>query len=70
MSSAGSAATAATVCGGGGRRVGFIGLGPRSLWDGIYRWSADGPSGETISHGEAKSLSDARRQVEEALTSA
>lgn len=52
------------------RRVGFIGLGPRGVWDGIYRWSAEGPSGDMIDQGEAKTLNGARRQVERALASA
>jgi|GEM_PF-6343673 len=47
-----------------GSRVAVIGLGPKHLWDGVYRWSLDAP---TVLKGEAKSLIEAKRAVEYAL---
>lgn len=47
-------------------RVASIGLGPMHLWDGIYRWSLDEPG---VAKGEAATLAEAKRAVEDALLS-
>lgn len=41
-------------------RLGAVGIGPRGLWDGIYRWSVD----RTGEYGESKSLRKAKIEVE------
>ncbi len=46
-----------------GQRVGAVGIGPRNLWDGIYRWYLDGSRLE----GEAATLRAAKRAVERAV---
>lgn len=47
----------------GKERLGTVQLGERRLWDGIYRWQA-GSRG-----GEAKTLGEAKRAVEETVLS-
>jgi len=42
-------------------RLGTVDLGPRGLWDGMYRWSVD----VTNESGEARTLRTAKRQVEQ-----
>jgi len=44
----------------GRERLGFIELGPQKQWDGVYRWRAGNHS------GEATSLEEAKRAVEQA----
>jgi hypothetical protein len=41
----------------------MVQLGERGLWDGIYRWQAGSRA------GEAKTLGEARRAVEETVLS-
>ncbi len=48
-------------------RLGRVSIGPRRLWDGIYRWELDG---FPATSGEAETLRKAKRQVEEALLAA
>ncbi len=45
----------------GDERLGTVKLGPKSDWDGIYRWQAGTHS------GEAASLQEAKRAVESAV---
>jgi hypothetical protein len=47
-----------------GRRVACVGLGPKGLWDGVYRWRLDPP---LIASGEANTLAEAKRATELAL---
>lgn len=44
-------------------RLGTVQLGERSQWDGVYRWQAGSRT------GEAKTLSEAKRAVEETVLS-
>jgi hypothetical protein len=44
----------------GKERLGFVRLGPKKEWDGIYRWEAGNHA------GEAATLDDAKRAVEQA----
>jgi hypothetical protein len=48
-----------------GKRLGAVGIGPRNLWDGVYRWWVDGCKTE----GEAATLRAAKRAVERAVAS-
>jgi len=45
----------------GRERVGLVKLGPKGEWDGVYRWQAGNHA------GEATSLQDAKRAVENAV---
>jgi hypothetical protein len=47
----------------GKERVGTVQLGERAEWDGIYRWQAGTRA------GEAKTLAEAKRAVEEQVLS-
>ena len=47
----------------GKERIGTVQLGERSEWDGIYRWQAGTRA------GEAKTLAEAKRAVEEQVLS-
>jgi hypothetical protein len=47
----------------GKERLGTVQLGERSQWDGIYRWQAGSRA------GEAKTLAEAKRAVEETVLS-
>lgn len=47
----------------GKERLGTVRLGERGLWDGIYRWQAGSRA------GEAKTLGEAKRAVEETVLS-
>jgi hypothetical protein len=47
----------------GKERLGTVQLGERSQWDGIYRWQAGSRA------GEAKTLGEAKRAVEETVLS-
>jgi hypothetical protein len=47
----------------GKERLGTVRLGERSQWDGIYRWQAGNRA------GEAKTLTEAKRSVEETVLS-
>jgi len=47
----------------GKERLGTVQLGERGQWDGIYRWQA----GSRV--GEAKTLAEAKRHVEETVLS-
>ena len=47
----------------GKERLGTVQLGERSQWDGIYRWQAGNRA------GEAKTLAEAKRAVEETVLS-
>ncbi len=51
----------------GSNRLGRVSIGPKGLWDGLYRWELDG---HPATSGEAKTLGKAKRQVEEALAAA
>jgi len=42
-------------------RLGFVRLGPKNEWDGIYRWEAGNHSGESAT------LADAKHAVEQAV---
>jgi len=44
----------------GKERLGLVRLGPKKEWDGIYRWEAGDHA------GEAATLDDAKRAVEQA----
>jgi hypothetical protein len=44
-------------------RIGTVQLGERGLWDGIYRWQAGSRA------GEANTLEEAKRAVEETMLS-
>jgi hypothetical protein len=44
----------------GKTRLGIVRLGPKNEWDGIYRWEAGDQA------GEAATLGDAKRAVEQA----
>lgn len=48
---------------GGKERLGTVQLGARSEWDGIYRWQAGTRA------GEARTLAEAKRAVEEQVLS-
>jgi hypothetical protein len=48
----------------GSSRVARVSIGPKRLWDGIYRWELDG---FPATSGEANTLRGAKRQVEKAL---
>ena len=43
----------------GKRKMGTVKLGPKGEWDGVYRWEAG------TNTGEARTLGEAKRQVEE-----
>jgi len=45
----------------GKERLGQVKLGPKKEWDGIYRWQAGNRA------GEASTLEDAKRGVEQAV---
>jgi hypothetical protein len=45
----------------GKERLGLVRLGPSKEWDGVYRWEADGRT------GEAATLADAKNAVERAV---
>jgi len=45
----------------GKEKLGSVKLGPKREWDGIYRWQA------ATHAGEASTLSEAKRAVEEAV---
>ena len=45
----------------GNQKLGSVALGPKDKWDGVYRWQAGNFA------GEAASLADAKRAVEEAV---
>lgn len=45
----------------GKERLGVVTLGPKKEWDGVYRWQAGNRA------GEASTLGDAKRGVEEAV---
>lgn len=45
----------------GAERLGMVKLGPKGEWDGVYRWQAGNLA------GEATSLQDAKRAVENAI---
>ena len=45
----------------GKSRVGLVKLGPKAEWDGVYRWQAGDRA------GEASSLGQAKRAVEQAV---
>ncbi len=47
----------------GKERLGTVQLGERGQWDGIYRWQAGSRT------GEAKTLGEAKRAVEETVLS-
>ena len=47
----------------GKEKLGSVQLGERAQWDGIYRWQAGSRA------GEAKTLGEAKRQVEETVLS-
>ena len=47
----------------GKERLGTVQLGERASWDGIYRWQAGSRA------GEAKTLAEAKRAVEETVLS-
>jgi squalene cyclase len=47
----------------GKERVGTVQLGERGQWDGIYRWQAGNRA------GQAKTLAEAKRAVEETVLS-
>jgi hypothetical protein len=47
----------------GKERLGTVQLGERRQWDGIYRWQAGNRA------GEAKTLAEAKRAVEETVLS-
>jgi hypothetical protein len=47
----------------GKERLGTVHLGERSQWDGIYRWQAGSRA------GEAKTVAEAKRAVEETVLS-
>jgi len=47
----------------GKERLGKVQLGERGQWDGIYRWQAGSRA------GEAKTLAEAKRAVEETVLS-
>ena len=47
----------------GKERLGTVQLGERAQWDGIYRWQAGNRA------GEAKTLDEAKRAVEETVLS-
>jgi hypothetical protein len=47
----------------GKERLGTVQLGERARWDGVYRWQAGTRS------GEAKTLGEAKRAVEETVLS-
>jgi hypothetical protein len=47
----------------GKERLGTVRLGERGVWDGIYRWQA----GNRV--GEAQTLGEAKREVEETVLS-
>lgn len=44
----------------GKQRLGVVKLGPKKAWDGVYRWQAGNRA------GEASTLDEAKRGVEEA----
>ena len=48
------------------KRLGAVGIGPRKLWDGIYRWWLDSRK-HTDAAGEAKTLKAAKAAVERAV---
>lgn len=45
----------------GKERLGVVTLGPKGEWDGVYRWQAGDRA------GEASTLEEARRSVEQAV---
>jgi hypothetical protein len=45
----------------GKERLGVVKLGPKKEWDGVYRWQAGNRA------GEASTLDEAKRGVEEAV---
>ena len=45
----------------GKERLGVVKLGPKKEWDGVYRWQAGSRA------GEASTLDEAKRGVEEAV---
>ncbi len=45
----------------GKERLGTVKLGPKKEWDGIYRWQAGSHTGEAVT------LEDAKRAVEQAV---
>jgi len=45
----------------GKERVGVVKLGPKKEWDGVYRWQTGNRA------GEASTLDEAKRAVEEAV---
>lgn len=47
-----------------GSRLGVVSLGPRNLWDGVYRWWIDSRPNDTH---EAPNLRSAKRAVERAV---
>jgi hypothetical protein len=38
----------------GKERLGTVQLGPKGVWDGVYRWRSGSHSGESATLGEAK----------------
>lgn len=45
------------------KRLGVVGLGPRNLWDGIYRWEVK-MEGRNSIKGESKTLRHAKNMVQ------